>query len=110
MEPLTPLLVRADNSIGRGWTNSVDSTALTGKAETKSPPTTIPATRARWLSGHQGRRVREAMLAYLFLIPAILIIGTFGLFPLIFAFFESTRRGLNNVLGPYTGLGNYVQA
>jgi multiple sugar transport system permease protein len=49
-------------------------------------------------------------MAYAFLFPAFLIIGTFGIFPLLFAAFESTRRGLNNILGPYAGLGNYVQA
>jgi ABC-type sugar transport system permease subunit len=85
---------------------AVDRTLLTGKAQS----TSTPAARARWLAGHQGRRVREAVLAYIFLFPAFLIIGIFGLFPLVFAAFESTRRGLNNVLGPYTGLGNYVDA
>ena len=49
-------------------------------------------------------------MAYAFLFPAFLIVGIFGLFPLLFAAFESTRRGLNNIIGPYTGLGNYVQA
>jgi multiple sugar transport system permease protein len=64
----------------------------------------------RWFAGYQGRRVREAIMAYAFLFPAFLIVGIFGLFPLLFAAFESTRRGLNNIIGPYTGLGNYVQA
>jgi multiple sugar transport system permease protein len=49
-------------------------------------------------------------MAYAFLFPAFLIVGIFGLFPILFAAFESTRRGLNNIIGPYTGLGNYVQA
>jgi multiple sugar transport system permease protein len=84
----------------------VDSTLVTGKAKTTSTPTARP----RWLAGHQGRRVREAFLAYVFLFPAFLIVGVFGLFPLLFAAFESTRRGLNNIIGPYTGLGNYVIA
>jgi multiple sugar transport system permease protein len=64
----------------------------------------------RWFAGYQGRRVREAIMAYAFLFPAFLIIGIFGIFPLLFAAFESTRRGLNNIIGPYTGLGNYVTA
>src|SRR5215207_4125518 len=50
----------------------------------------------RWLVGRQGRKTREALLAYAFLLPALLIIGTFGLFPLIFAAYQSTLRGLNN--------------
>lgn len=49
-------------------------------------------------------------MAYAFLFPAFLIVGIFGLFQILFAAFESTRRGLNNIIGPYTGLGNYVQA
>lgn len=84
----------------------MDSTIITGKAQT----TSTPKSNTRWFAGHQGRRLREAFLAYLFLFPAFLIVGVFGLFPLLFAAFESTRRGLNNILGPYAGLGNYVQA
>ncbi len=64
----------------------------------------------QWLRGRQGRRVREAILAYAFLIPSILIIGLFGLFPLIFAAYESTLRGLNRIIGTYDGLNNYVRA
>lgn len=69
-----------------------------------------PSLWARWFTGRQGRRVREAMLAYAFLLPAILIIGTFGLFPLLFAAYESTLRGLNRIVGDYDGLNNYVRA
>jgi multiple sugar transport system permease protein len=54
--------------------------------------------------------VREALLAYAFLFPAFLIVGLFGLFPILFAAFESTLRGLNKVVGTYDGLGNFVQA
>ena len=84
----------------------MDSSIATGKAQ----PTSTSTVRARWFAGHQGRRIREALMAYAFLAPAFIIVGVFGLFPLVFAAFESTRRGLNNILGPYTGLGNYVQA
>jgi len=62
------------------------------------------------MSGRQGRKIREALLAYLFLLPAFVIVFTFGLFPLAFSAFESTLRGINKVLGTYTGLGNYVRA
>ncbi|HXF64200.1 MAG TPA: ABC transporter permease subunit [Caldilineaceae bacterium] len=85
----------------------VDSTAL--KARPTSTQTAAHS-RIRWLTGRQGRRLREALLAYLFLLPAFLIVGLFGLFPILFAAFESTLRGLNQIVGPYTGLGNYVQA
>ena len=84
----------------------MDSTLLTGKAQS----TSTAAPRSRWFAGHQGRRIREALLAYAFLFPAFLIVGVFGLFPLLFAAFESTRGGLNNIIGPYRGLGNYVTA
>lgn len=71
----------------------------------------INATERRGLlGGHQGRRVREALLAYLFLLPAFLVVGLFGLFPLIFAAFMSTHRGLNKIPGTFDGLGNYIQA
>lgn len=54
--------------------------------------------------------MREAGLAYAFLIPSIIIIGLFGLFPLAFAAYESTLKGLNKVVGTYDGLGNYFKA
>lgn len=62
------------------------------------------------LSGRQARKLRENLLAYLFLAPAFLLIFIFGLFPLIFAVYESTLRGLNRIIGTYDGLGNYVRA
>ena len=61
-------------------------------------------------SGRRGLKRREALLAYLFLSPAIIIIGLFGLFPLIFSAYQSTRAGLNNVVGRPDGLGQYIRA
>lgn len=63
-----------------------------------------------FFSGRQGMQRREALLAYLFLLPAIVIIGVFGLFPLIFSAYQSTRAGLNNVVGRPDGFGQYVRA
>jgi multiple sugar transport system permease protein len=85
---------------------------LTGQ-ETTAPSATKPifATERRGLlRGRQGRKLREALLAYLFLLPAFLVVGLFGLFPLIFAAFMSTHRGLNKIPGTFDGLGNYTQA
>lgn len=65
---------------------------------------------SRWFVGRQGRRMREAVIAYTFLLPSILIIGLFGLFPLVFAAYQSTLRGLNRIVGDYDGLNNYVRA
>ncbi len=69
-----------------------------------------PATRTGLFVGRRGRKLREALLAYLFLFPAFLIIGVFGLFPLLFAAYESTLVGLNKIVGRYSGLSNYVKA
>lgn len=62
------------------------------------------------LAGRRGRAIRESLLAYLFLLPAFLIIFTFGIFPLAFSAYESTLRGLNKIVGTYDGMGNYVKA
>lgn len=58
----------------------------------------------------RARAFRESLLAYLFLLPAFLIIFTFGIFPLAFSAYESTLRGLNRIVGAYDGIGNYVRA
>lgn len=63
-----------------------------------------------FFAGHRGRRLREALLAYLFLLPAFLIVGLFGLFPIVFAAYQSTLRGLNKIVGTFDGLGNYIGA
>jgi multiple sugar transport system permease protein len=62
------------------------------------------------LAGRQGRRIRESLLAYLFLAPAFLIVGLFGIFPIVFAAYQSTLQGINRILGTYDGLGNYLRA
>jgi multiple sugar transport system permease protein len=60
--------------------------------------------------GRHGRKWREYLLAYALLLPAFLIIFTFGLFPLAFSAYESTLTGLNKIIGTYDGLGNYARA
>ncbi len=84
---------------------------LTGK-DSSSHAALKPTTAGRrsLLAGRQGRRLHEALLAYLFLLPAFTVVGLFGLFPLIFAAFMSTHRGLNKIPGTFDGLGNYIQA
>jgi len=85
---------------------------LTGQDASARPAVRTPDATARrgLLAGRQGRRVREALLAYLFLLPAFLVVGLFGLFPLLFAAFMSTHRGLNRIPGTFDGLGNYILA
>ena len=61
-------------------------------------------------AGRKGRKLRENILAYALLLPAFVIIFTFGIFPLAFSAYQSTLTGLNKIVGTYTGLGNYVKA
>lgn len=61
-------------------------------------------------SGRKGQKRRDALLAYLLLFPAMVIIGIFGLFPLVFSVYQSTRAGLNNVVGRPDGFGQYIRA
>ncbi|MCB8943453.1 MAG: sugar ABC transporter permease [Ardenticatenaceae bacterium] len=63
-----------------------------------------------WFVGRAGRKAQEATLAYILLLPAMIIIGLFGLFPLVFSVYQSTRAGLNNVVGRPDGLGQYIRA
>jgi multiple sugar transport system permease protein len=53
--------------------------------------------------------MKENLTAYGFILPAFLIIGIFGLFPIAFAVYVSLHRWRINP-GPYVGLGNYVRA
>jgi len=45
-----------------------------------------------FLSGRKGRRIRESLTAYLFLLPAFLIIFTFGLWPVVHASYVSLHK------------------
>ncbi len=61
------------------------------------------------LTGRRWRRLKEALTAYVFLLPAFLIIGIFGLFPIGFAAYVSLHRW-RIIPGRYLGLSNYVKA
>lgn len=61
-------------------------------------------------AGRRGRKLREYILAYALLLPAFIIIFTFGIFPLAFSAYQSTLSGLNKIVGTYVGLDNYVRA
>jgi ABC-type sugar transport system permease subunit len=77
-----------------------------------APPQETAVVKAKpgLFAGKRGRKTREALLAYALLLPAFIIIFTFGLFPLAFSAYQSTLRGLNKIVGTYDGLGNYVRA
>ena len=74
-------------------------------AEQRATPTPRPS----MLTGRRWRHLKEALTAYIFLLPAFLIIGTFGLFPIGFAAYVSLHRW-RIVPGKYRGLANYVKA
>ena len=57
----------------------------------------------------RGRNLIENLTAYAFLTPAFIIIFTFGLFPVAFAFFVSLHRWRRFPEG-WRGLDNYVNA
>lgn len=62
-----------------------------------------------WFSGRRWRKLRESLTAYIFVLPAFLIIGTFGLFPLLFSVYVSLHRW-RIIPGKYLGLDHYVRA
>lgn len=64
--------------------------------------------------GKSSRKIRiidikEGITGYLFILPAFIIIGLFGLFPIGFAVYVSLFQWRINP-GPYKGLANYVKA
>lgn len=63
----------------------------------------------QWISGHAKRRLRENLTAYLFLFPALLVIFSFGIFPIFFAGYVSLYKWRIRQ-GEYLGLSNYVRA
>lgn len=79
--------------------------ATVGTSLSSSIRTTI----AGRFSGYQWRQTKESLLAYLFLLPAFLIIGTFGIFPLLFSIYVSLHRW-RVIPGNYLGLAHYLRA
>jgi len=62
-----------------------------------------PGKKIRWID------VKEGITGYLFILPAFVIIGIFGIFPIGFAVYVSMFQWRINP-GDYAGLGNYVKA
>lgn len=62
-----------------------------------------------YFRGRRGRQLREYLTAYLMLAPAILLIFTFGIFPVGFALFVSLHKW-QLVQGPFLGLKNFTNA
>src|ERR1051326_3271002 len=59
----------------------------------------------------RARRWRrtDALLAALFILPSALLLGVFGFFPLLYAFYVSLHRW-TLIKGTFVGFGNYAQA
>lgn len=71
--------------------------------------TTTHAARQGLFESRRGRILLENLTAYLFLLPAGLIIFIFGIFPVAFAFFVSLHRWRRFPDG-WRGLDSYVRA
>lgn len=61
------------------------------------------------LSGRRGRRLREYLTGYLMILPSLVLIFTFGLFPVGFALYVSIHKW-KITQGPFVGLKNYTSA
>jgi multiple sugar transport system permease protein len=59
--------------------------------------------------GRRARHLREYLTAYAFIAPALILIFTFGIFPVGFALYVSLHKWLI-VRGEFRGLSNYVNA
>ena len=73
-------------------------------ATTSSPEKTVyHRKRIRWLD------IKEHLTGYLFILPAIVIISMFGLFPIGYAFYMSMHRWRVKK-GDFIGFDNYIKA
>ena len=76
---------------------------MTEVALSSAPNELSHVKKIRWID------VKEAITGYLFILPAFIIIGMFGIFPIGFATYVSLFQWRINP-GDYTGLNNYVKA
>ncbi|KAA3661443.1 MAG: sugar ABC transporter permease [Chloroflexi bacterium] len=77
--------------------------AITGQKVTVQPA------KKGFFSGRRGRVLRENLTAYLFLAPALFIVFTFGIFPILFAGYVSLYKWRIKQ-NEWRGLTNYVNA
>ncbi|GAB4497264.1 MAG: sugar ABC transporter permease [Anaerolineales bacterium] len=68
-----------------------------------TPPLSQPKRKLRWID------VKEQITGYLFILPAVLIISMFGLFPIGYAFYMSSFSW-NVRKGDFIGIDNYTKA
>lgn len=56
-----------------------------------------------------SQKIRENIIGYLFIFPALLVIGLFGLFPILYSIYMSTINW-RAVKGDFIGIDNYARA
>lgn len=61
------------------------------------------------IAGKRRRKMREALIGYLFVLPATLATVMFGLWPVVSGFYESIKSG-SPITNKYVGLDNYTRA
>lgn len=59
--------------------------------------------------GLKVRRMRESLLAYLLVLPAVIVTLAFGLYPVLLGLWQSLKKGRPLAIN-YVGLDNYTQA
>ena len=69
----------------------------------------IPAPHSGVFAGRRGRRIREALQAYLFLFPGTLLLLVFSLLPVGYAFYISVHKWRIRK-GDFVGFANYLRA
>ena len=68
-----------------------------------------PVSRPGLLAGRRGRRIREALQAYLFLFPGTLLLFVFSLLPVAYALYISLHKWRIQQ-GDFVGFENYLKA
>jgi multiple sugar transport system permease protein len=61
------------------------------------------------IAGKRRRKMREALIGYLFVLPATLATVIFGLWPVVAGFYESIKAG-SPITNKYVGMANYTRA
>jgi multiple sugar transport system permease protein len=73
------------------------------------PVRPAPAPHTAYQGLTRGQKIRENLTGYLFILPSLLVIGLFGLFPIVYSIYMSTINW-RVVKGKFIGMGNYRQA
>ncbi len=68
-----------------------------------------PVSRPGFFAGRRGRRIREALQAYLFLFPGTLLLFVFSLLPVVYALYISLHKWRIQK-GDFIGFENYLKA